>query len=172
MGEKEKLFVAVLGGEESGKSSTWEELLEVRKGFKTGSKELMLDDYLFTDIYVFNGSPQERGWTRTDFEAVFIKVKKYNIILCSLQLHEDIDTISAREILEFVKDKGYDIFVQWLNPEYTHGEDTTPDVEKKIIELMGIESVVGITKVDAENVSAKERAEKLRKVILGWINSR
>ena len=174
--ENEKLFVAVLGEPDSGKSKTWYELFKAPR--KSGEKELVLNEYIQTEVYVFVSSPQENEWTRNEFLENFKKInEEIKIVLCSLQTHltpsmKSKKIVSAKEVLDIARDNGYEIFIQWLNPGYKWGEDTTPDVEKYIIELMDIESLIGMTKVDAQNTPAEERAEKLRNIILGWINSR
>jgi ABC-type dipeptide/oligopeptide/nickel transport system ATPase component len=174
--KNKKLFVAILGKGDSGKSITWEALFRVKH--RTGRRILHLSKYIQTEVYLFNSSPQERPWTKDEFIHEFKKRcidDEANIVLCSLQSHltphmRDKNIIDAKEVLEIARKNRYDIFIQWLNPGFKSGVDTTKDVEKKIIDLMSINSVIGATKEDAGN-KPEIRAEKLRSVILGWINS-
>jgi septin family protein len=58
---RDRLFVAVLGNRNSGKSTTWNRLFEAT--VKTGKiqRSLHLNCAQTVDVFLINGSPQERG---------------------------------------------------------------------------------------------------------------
>lgn len=172
--KNKKLFVVVLGEQNSGKSFTWETLFG--RKIQKGKKFLNLNDDLQAKVYIFVSSPQENLWTKERFLKEFkIANSVANIILCSLQTHltgnmNKRNVVTAREVLEIANRNEYDIFMQWLNPGRRSGIDNQRDVERQIITLTEIDSVIGMKKEDARN-QAEIRAEKLKVIILGWILS-
>lgn len=173
--ESQKLFVAVIGEQRSGKSVTWEALFGKR--VQKGKKTLVLNEYLQTSVFVFVSSPQENYWTKEKFQTEFNRTNQQSrIILCSLQSHPTGNMINRRvvtkeEVLDTAKDNGYDIFIYWLNPGFRTGLDRHQNIEHEIMNLTERKAVIGFKKFDARN-QPSIRAEYIRKMILGWIQSR
>ncbi len=178
--KKKKLFVVVLGEQNSGKSRTWMRLFHSDNPLRTRSleRELKLNDYLNVNVFLFYGSFQERDRTFQEFKDEFKKKCLDNdvqIVLCSLQTHSSGDIVTTREILDFVCTNGFDIYIQWLYPGSRSSDEErnfTDTIERDIIDLMRVNSVIGISNVNARQVLDQDRAERLRTIILGWILSR
>lgn len=191
MQKNRKLFVAVMGEQDSGKSATWNALFNVtidtnflRRGENV--RPLKLTEFLDTDIFLFPGSIQENGWTKEEFNKEFKRLcldKNVKIVLCSLQTHtnkNDTITVTAPEVLKFVNLHDFDIFIQWLYPGHNSRNEERKyeqTIGDDIIHLMSIESVIGISREDATETGnkkqkPKERALKLKEIIYGWILSR
>lgn len=173
--DNQKLLIAVIGEQRSGKSITWEALFGKR--VQKGKKMLVLNEYLQTSVFVFVSSPQEKYWTEDKFQTELNNAKQQSrIILCSLQSHPTGNMIRRRvitkeEAVEIAKDKGFDIFIYWLNPGYRTDLDRDPDIEHQMMSLTENAAVIGLKKFDARN-QPDIRAEYIRKMILGWIQSR
>ncbi len=124
---KQKLAVIVLGQAASGKSRTWFDLFGKR--INSGYKSLVLNSKTF-DVYLKNTSFEETGQEidlhvfvkNTSFEESQDEIENYfdenslpNIIFCSVQYKEH-----GIKTINWFKDNGYYLYIQWLNPGYTH----------------------------------------------------
>ena len=106
----ENLLVSVLGNINSGKSHTWNKLFDLT--VRTGKKErrLYFNDCEYVKVFLVSGSPEERE----TYVGELITAEEPKIILCSTQYRESVKT-TFRYFIE----KGYFIFVHWLNPGYS-----------------------------------------------------
>ncbi len=126
MNEK-KLAIIVLGKPNSGKSRTWYEIFG--RTIRTGRKKLRLsgkDLNVFVknssfeetgkeinlNVFVRNASFEEYGDEITNF---FNSDKLPEIIFCSVQY-----TKKGIRTINWFQENGYYLYIQWLNPGYTH----------------------------------------------------
>lgn len=105
----DRLFVAVIGSRNSGKSTTWNSLFghEVRTGKEP--RRLWLDDDGHTaEVFLISGSNEERKKYATEVLADV----DCRIILCSVQYVEEAFESTWNHIFA----EGFAIYAQWLNP--------------------------------------------------------
>ncbi len=134
----ERLLIAMVGTQDSGKSRTWVELFEnfskidsdfiARNGFmaekfsvknvKTKNKvyTFQLNDTKYVKIFLINGSPEELG---TPVQKIIAKYDKFqqadiNIVLCSIQYADNM--LDEGTTLDYFISEGYHIYIHWLNP--------------------------------------------------------
>jgi hypothetical protein len=155
----DRLFVAVLGNRNSGKSKTWNELFgsTVRTGSQ--SRHLKLKANECVEVFLVSGSPEEREIYVGDI----LSGNQSKIILCSVQYTEEVATT-----LKYIKENGFDLYVQWLNPGYKdQGENW--DRLGLINQLLDLPSAVAIRSGQS---SPKDRVQELRQIIYGWATYR
>ncbi|OIJ14883.1 hypothetical protein BKP35_05460 [Anaerobacillus arseniciselenatis] len=156
---KRKLLIAVLGHRNSGKSETWKKLFN-DPNIRTAQKSLRSlqvgPNGEYTDVFLINGSPQERG--RTVDEIIQVNCDP-EIILCSIQFKKD-----AINTLKYFQDKNYFIYLHWLNPGYNDSYEY-PDSESIIPEILKMESVIGKRN---GKVNADKRVLEIRNYIYDW----
>jgi hypothetical protein len=126
----QKLVVIALGKRNSGKSNTWYEIFG--KVIRTGWKRLLLNKGS-TEVYVRNSSYEEAGdeieedvfVRNASFEEYGDEAEDYfdindlpNIIFCSVQYTE-----KGVSTINWFKDNGYFLYIQWLNPGYYYSEE-------------------------------------------------
>lgn len=109
----DRLLVAVLGNRNSGKSTTWNRLFDgtVRTG--KYSRNLYLNRAQFVEVFVVSGSPEER---EIEVESI-LPEDLPQIVLCSTQYRQDVT-----ETFDYFFSKGYEVFVQWLNPGHADSQ--------------------------------------------------
>lgn len=151
----EKLFVAVLGNRDSGKSTTWNYLF--RKRVKTGSnpRSLELRPGKCVNVFLVSGSFEERGLYAGDV----LDNQNSKVVLCSIQYTKEVN-----KTFEYVKEKGFDIYIHWLNPGFNDkGENW--DRLGLINQILDAPSVLAIRsgKDDPSN-----RVQEIREFIYGW----
>lgn len=150
-----KLFVSVLGNRNSGKTKTWNSLFspDVRTGKSSRSLLLLNEEYI--DAFLINGSPQE---TNKNIEELLSN--EPNIVLCSTQYKKE-----AFEMYEAVIKKGYDLYVQWLNPGYN-------DVDSQYFDCLGLCNYLLANNATISIRNGKtteiERVNELKAYIFGW----
>lgn len=127
---KKKLAILILGNRNSGKSNTFYELFG--KVIKTGHKKIRFDKH---DIKLFlkNSSFEEMKQEITDeifvrnssFEEITDEAQNYfdennlpKIILCAVQYKE-----KGIKTIEYFRDRGYYLYIQWLNPGFKDVEE-------------------------------------------------
>jgi hypothetical protein len=155
----DKLLVAVLGNENSGKSTTWTRLFDptAKTTVKTGKHlcPLYLNPAQYVEVFLISGSPVER-----EIEVgEILPDGNPEIVLCSAQYHQDVT-----ETFVHFFGKGYEVFVQWLNPGY-HDAEAYQD-------SLGLRDFLlnkGTTlQVRDGRADPAPRVKELRKFILGW----
>ena len=155
----DRLLVAVLGNRNSGKSTTWNRLFEAT--VKTGKyqRHLYLNRAQSVEVFLVSGSPEERELEVGDILTEPLP----QIVLCSTQYREDV-----KETFDYFFAKGYEVFVQWLNPGHS---DTgqCPD-------NLGLQDYLlkkGATlQVRDGRVDPSPRVKEIRQFILGWATHR
>mgnify|MGYP000852377310 CR=1 FL=1 len=106
--EKNKLLIAVLGNEGSGKTTTWETLFGRRVHTGKNLRNLVIQG-IKIPVFLINESPLER---KTKLEYI-LPDDDPEIVISSFLYHKDVV-----ENFEYFINRGYNIYVQWLNPGY------------------------------------------------------
>ena len=155
----ERLFVAVVGNRDSGKSTTWNKLFG--KTVRTGkhSRILELHDGECCEVFLVSGSPEERG----EYAGDILANTDCRIVLCSAQYTE-----AVRATFTFAIEAGFDLCVQWLNPGFKDSGESF-DRLGLIPQLLAQGATFSIR--DGKN-DPRERTEELRQFILGWAKAR
>lgn len=183
---KDRLFVAVVGDRNSGKSTTWNTLFD--ETVKTGKKvrrlsltpsrwaavrlanESELVDHERPDsdgngevsVFLISGSNEEkRRYAQEVLENVDCR-----IVLCSVQYAEE----AFERTWDFVFESVFAIYAQWLNPG--HDGKAVFDGHGLMNRLLAHQAVISIR--DGRNGKAilEERVEELRQYIHGWAAAR
>jgi hypothetical protein len=153
------LLVAVVGHRNSGKSKTWYDLFgyEVITGKRCRSLSLSSSESV--DVFLINGSPQERG---RDVEDI-LQSERPRIVLCSLQYVEGV-----LATFDFFFRNDYSAFVQWLNPG--HRDDARyADNLQLIPHLLAEPTCISMRDGKAPTES---RVQELKEYIGGWARPR
>ena len=159
----DRLFVAVIGSRNSGKSTTWNRLFghEVRTGKEP--RKLWLDDEGHaTEVFLISGSNEER---KKYAEAVLEDVD-CRIILCSVQYVEE----AFESTWDYIFSEGFMIYAQWLNPGHS-GEEQW-DGLGLVNRLLQHDAVVSLRDGRAGTDKLRYRVEELRDFIHGWASAR
>lgn len=155
----DRLLVAVLGNRNSGKSTTWNRLFEAT--VKTGKykRSLYLNRAQSVEVFLVSGSPEER-----EIEVGDILIEPLpQIVLCSTQYREDVT-----ETFNYFFAKGYEVFIQWLNPGHSD-----PEQYHDKLGFQGYLLYKGATlQVRDGRVDPMPRVKELRQFILGWATHR
>jgi hypothetical protein len=153
-----KLAVFVLGNRNAGKSTTWYGLFGglVRTGSRI--RQLTLRGRTFP-VFVISGSPEERK----TYVGRIIGRTQPRLVLCSLQYkREAVDTV------DFFASRGYDLYVQWLNPGHAD-IDAVPDTLGLMPFLLHAGATVCIR--DGKT-SPTQRVREIEDFIVGWASGR
>ena len=160
----ERLLVAALGNQNSGKSHTWNALFG--HTVKTGQHErpLPLGNNEYVNVFLISGSPEERG--RYVDEIIQGSPR---IVLCSLQY-----TDGVQESFEYFFRNRFFAVTHWLNPGFCD-PDPTEDRLELIPYLLRANSLIGIRDGkeviairDVGTIDATNRVEEMRDFIRGW----
>jgi hypothetical protein len=127
-----KLAVIALGKRNSGKSNTWYEIFgrTIRTGWKhlnnakiyvRNSSYEEAGDEIEDDVFVRNASFEEWGDEAEDY---FDKNALPKTIFCSVQYTE-----KGIRTINWFKDNGYYLYIQWLNPGYYYQEEYSDFLE-------------------------------------------
>lgn len=159
----DSLLVAVLGNRKSGKSTTWNRLFDptAKTTVVTGKhlRYLHLNPAQWVNnVFLISGSMEERG-----LEVGHILPEPLpQIVLCSAQYHQNVT-----KTFDYFFAKGYEVFVQWLNPGY---RDTA--IYQDTLNLRDYLLNKGATlQVRDGRVDPAPRVKELRQFILGWANT-
>jgi hypothetical protein len=153
-----RLAVVVLAHRRSGKTTTWNTLFG--KTVRTGDHErpLRLCDGEWTDVFLVSGSFEETG---KDITKVICEPLP-TIVLCSVQYIE-----KGRKTIDFFRENGYSLVVQWLNPGYHEARQR--DELGLVADLLSGGATVSVR--DGRK-PAGPRVRELREYILGWARTR
>ena len=151
----EKLFVAVLGNRNSGKSTTWNTLFGRRVNTGKNKRHLELRPGECVEVFLVSGSPQERGL----YTSEVLENQNSAIVLCSVQYKAE-----AFDTFDYAKENRYDLFVQWLNPGYND-----PSI---YFDSLGVANKLlyqGATMAMRDGkVNVASRVQEIREFIYGW----
>jgi hypothetical protein len=156
---RDRLFVAVLGHRQSGKSHTWNTLFgqTVRTG--QNSRMLELRPHECVEVFLISGSNEERETYAGDI----LKNNTARIVLCSMQYVEHVtDTIN------YVSSEGFWTHVQWLNPGYSD-DAAYPDYLGLGNRLLFEGASIAVR---SGKGAAADRVQELREAIYGWASFR
>lgn len=106
-----------------------------------------------------SGSPEERN----TYIADIIANKDPDIILSSLQYIDDVT-----ESFEYFVDKGYQLYIQWLNPGYSDRSTYSDSLD--LVNQM-LEWNATVTMVDGKQ-PLMPRVREIRNFIYGWAKPR
>lgn len=103
-----KLLIAILGNAASGKTTTWNTLFgrKVHTGKNLRNIEI---NGVKVPVFLINESPLER---KTKLEYI-LPDEDPKIVLSSFLYHKDV-----KNNFDYFIKRGYDIYVQWLNPGF------------------------------------------------------
>jgi septin family protein len=151
----QRLFVAVLGNRNSGKSTTWNTLFD--RTVKTGkqSRSLELRPGECVNVFLVSGSFEERSLYAGDV----LDDQDSNIVLCSIQYTEEV-----AKTLDYVKEKGFDLCVHWLNPGFSDAEMNL-DRLGLVNQLLDASAVFAIR---SGKIDPTARVQELKEFIYGW----
>jgi len=153
----DKLAVIVLGHRSAGKSTTWYTLFG--RTVRTGEHELYLTEREYVEVFLVNGSPQERD----KFIGDMMPVENPRIVLCSLQYKDDV-----MDSFDYFTKRGYLLFIHWLNPGYSDNGNNA-DSLGLVPRLLEAESLLGKRN---GKVDATRRVSEMRDFIYGWAKAR
>ncbi|WP_027486551.1 hypothetical protein [Allorhizobium undicola] len=151
----DRLFVAVLGNRNSGKSTTWNNLFG--RTVKTGkqSRSLALRPGECVEVFLVSGSFEERNLYAGDV----LEDQASKIVLCSMQYTDEV-----AKTLNYVKEKGVDLYVQWLNPGFSDpGENW--DRLGLVNRILYGSSVIAVR---SGKLPPAGRVQEIREFIYGW----
>ncbi|HAC64705.1 MAG TPA: hypothetical protein DCF68_14515 [Cyanothece sp. UBA12306] len=170
------LVIIVLGSQNSGKSRTWNTLFGQK--VKTGRKlrKLNIGDKC-VDIFLINGSPEERKLSvgdiivelflvsgspqeRERYVGDIIKDKNPRIVLCSIQ-----DIPEAKSTFNYFSDRGYFMFIHWLNPGFRQ-QRKSDQVVQTLLENLQPNSF--IFKEKDGNDNPLERVNEMKNFLGSW----
>ncbi|MEF3311473.1 hypothetical protein PV433_21565 [Paenibacillus sp. GYB004] len=152
------MLIAVLGNRNSGKSTTWQTLFNDRN-VRTAQKslrQLHFNDQEYTNVFLINGSPQER---QRNVEEIIQVGYDPEIVLCSLQYTDD-----AINSLKYFAEKDYFIYLHWLNPGY-NDQASYVDRLNLIPMLLTYNSLVGQRDGKIDPIT---RMEEIKEYIYNW----
>lgn len=159
---QDRLFVAVIGERNAGKSTTWNTLFEHK--VKTGKRPrvLGLGEGLWTEVFLISGSNEEKR----RYAADLLRDVNCRIVLCSVQYVEQ----AFERTWNHVFDEGFQIYAQWLNPGYRgeQGFDRLGLVDR----LLAHNSVLSVRDGRAKGKGLDERVAEFRQFIHGWAHPR
>lgn len=129
MDTKQKIAIIALGKRNAGKSNTWYQIFgrKIRSGskqltfngmkfkveVKNGSFEETEDDIAtYFNVFVINGSNEETGKQVEDHLDVD---NLPTIVFCSVQYIKE-----GQKTIDWFRDHGYFLYIQWINPGYSH----------------------------------------------------
>jgi hypothetical protein len=161
MTESDKLMIGVLGGIKSGKTHTWN-LLFNKKSVKTGRRirHLYLDELNYVEVFLISRSAQKR---KMDVKSI-LKDEEPRIVLCSLQYAPKL----SNTLRHFV-DKGYMMYLHWLNPGYKEPHDLPLFYDSDLVDyILSVPSMLGVRNGKHK---AEERVNEIRDFIYGWAKS-
>ncbi|WP_145141261.1 hypothetical protein [Paenibacillus sp. Y412MC10] len=110
----------------------------------------------YTDVFLINGSPQER---RRDVEEIIQVGYDPRIVLCSLQYTDEV-----KDSFKYFTQKGYFIYLHWLNPGYKD-QSSYGDSLNLIPILLTYNSLVGQR---SGKIDPTTRTEEIKEYIYNW----
>lgn len=151
----DRLFVAVLGNRNSGKSTTWNTLFggTVRTG--KHPRHLSLRPGECVEVFLVSGSFEERNLYAGDV----LEDQGSRIILCSMQYTEEV-----AKTLNYAKEKGFDLYVQWLNPGFSDPGESW-DRLGLVNRILDGPSVIAVR---SGKLPPAGRVQEIREFIYGW----
>ena len=159
----DRLFVAVIGNRNSGKSTTWNTLFgrEVRTGKEPRILELGGDGRT-TEVFLVSGSNEEKH----RYAADVLENVECRIVLCSVQYVEEAFESTWNHIFS----EGFAIYAQWLNPGHDNAENWDRLGLTNI--LLQHDAVLSIRDGRSGADRLTHRVEEIRQYVNGWASAR
>ena len=159
----DRLFVAVIGSRNAGKSTTWNHLFgrEVRTGKEPRSLWLDKQGHS-TEVFLISGSNEERK----KYAAEVLEDIDCRIVLCSVQYVEDAFDTTWNHIFA----ETFAIYAQWLNPGHDDREQWDRLGLTNI--LLQHDALISIRDGRAGIDRLDFRVEEIRQFINGWASAR
>jgi hypothetical protein len=151
-----KLLIGILGNNQSGKSYTWSSLFNrtVRTGKHIRKLEI-IDKSI--PLFLINGAPLSR---KVDLKEILPETDP-QIVLCSFLYHKNV-----KNNFNYFIERGYDMYIQWLNPGFNDSHDKALFYNSGIINyLMSNGATVSIKNVKTDNL---QRVNEIKAMLLGW----
>jgi hypothetical protein len=147
--------VSVLGNRDAGKSQTWNTLFgrTVRRSKSTHSLNLRPNECV--EVFLVSGSFEERR----EYVGDILDNQDCRIVLCSMQYTEEV-----HKTLDYLIDKDFFLYVQWLNPGCKDGGETW-DRMGLVNRILSVPSAFSIR---SGKVDEKPRVQEIREFIYGW----
>lgn len=153
-------MIGVLGDYHSGKTTTWNNLFG--RTVRTGKHERILNiKGIEIPVFLINGAPLER---RAEIKYILPKYDP-SIVLCSFLYHKNV-----KSNFDFFINKGYDTYVQWLNPGFDDEHDKTLFYNIGIINYLLLNNA--LVSVRNAKINPTSRVKDISEHILGWYLSR
>lgn len=151
----DRLLIGVVGNRHSGKSRTWDTLFgrKVRRGKYPRHLELRPAECV--EVFLVSGSFEERG----EYAGDVLQNQDCRIVLCSMQYTDEV-----HDTLDYLKENGFFLYVQWLNPGYKdHGE-----VWDRLGLINQILAVPAVCSIRSGKINEQPRVQEIREFIYGW----
>ncbi|MGO3871998.1 MAG: hypothetical protein ACTJH7_18085 [Alcaligenes sp.] len=155
----DRLLVAILGNRNSGKSTTWNRLFDGKVRTGKYERSLYLNRAQTVDVFLVSGSPEEREIEVSDI----LPEPLPQIVLCSTQYREDVTTT-----FDYFFSKGYEVFVQWLNPGFS---DSKAYEDNLTLQTFLLKKGATLQLRDG-HLDPTSRIQEIRQFILGWTTHR
>jgi len=155
----DRLFVAVMGNRNSGKSTTWNTLFGATVRTGKYPRSLALYGGECCEVFLVSGSPEERG----EYAGDILEDTACQIVLCSVQY-----TDSVQATFSYVTEAGFDLYVQWLNPGFSDSGESF-DRLGLVPQLLAKRATLSIRNGKA---NLHSRTEELRQFVFGWAKAR
>jgi hypothetical protein len=156
------LAVVVLAKRNAGKSKTWYTLLG--RKVKTGKKlkRIYFNYSEYVEVYVINGSPEERDEDVERLMKDSIGDLKPRIVLCSVQYTEH-----GLETIDFFQQNEYEVHTQWLNPGYSDAKS----YQDYLNFTTKIEEGGGTIEIRNGHDDPESRVEEIQEIIHCWASN-
>jgi hypothetical protein len=158
----DRLFVAVIGSRNSGKSTTWNTLFGCKVQTGKNPRRLQLSEDHSTEVFLISGSNEERHQYAKDV----LENINCRIILCSVQYIKN----AYESTWEHIFAEGFAIYAQWLNP----GHD-----EREYFDGLGLANILLQHEATLSIRDGRDgadlltrRVEEIRQYINGWASAR
>jgi hypothetical protein len=158
----DRLFVAVVGSRNSGKSTTWNTLFDHRVRTGKDPRRLDLGEGASTEVFLISGSNEERGL----YAAEVLRDVDCRIVLCSVQYVQATFESTWNHVFE----AGFSIYAQWLNPG--HDETDWFDGLGLTNILLAHGGILSIRDGREGQARLNHRVEEIRQYIQGWAFAR
>jgi hypothetical protein len=183
----DRLFVAVIGERNAGKSTTWNTLFGKTVNTGRRPRSLYVCPPKSVAVRLINGSNEEKRRNLSEVLApsqldVFVisgsneEKKRYaqkvldnidcRIVLCSVQYVEE----AFERTWDYVFAEEFSIYAQWLNPG-NQGKETS-DKLGLVNRLLSHNAVVSIRDGRSDDARLQARVEEIREYIHGWAAAR
>ncbi|HNQ66966.1 MAG TPA: hypothetical protein PKN32_01195 [Bacteroidales bacterium] len=151
-----KLLIGVIGNQGSGKSTTWSTLFDRKVHTGKNLRKLEINGVKIP-VFLINESALER---KTSLEYI-LPDNDPQIVISSFLYHKDV-----KSNFEYFHKKGYDLYVQWLNPGFSDPNEKALFYNEGIINfLLGLGTTVSVKN---GKLSPQHRVQELKNYIFAW----